>query len=301
MAETKIAVSWTPVENREGRWYKREDRYRLVNGCNGAKLRACRWLLTGARDRGAERVVSAASVLSPQSAMAASLATELGMESTIIIGGSKPKTALRHTSIRVAKAAGAEIRHIPVGYNPALQKAAAAFTAENPSTYWLRYGITPPPDMDVEGLRGFHETSGDQVGNIPAGVETLVLPFGSGNTGAGVLYGLALQTPPDLKRVVLMVIGPDRQRWLRDRLEALGTPLDEMPFELERLVLHGTFATYGDRMPETEDGIVMHPTYEGKVVRYLNQERPEFWRRRDDTTCMWIVGGPLRKAKGAAS
>lgn len=53
------------------------------------------------------------------------------------------------------------------------------------------------------------------------------------------------------------------------------------------------YARYADRMPATEDGITMHPTYEGKVVRYLNEQAPEWWTRRDGTTCLWIVGGPL--------
>ena len=40
------------------------------------------------------------------------------------------------------------------------------------------------------------------------------------------------------------------------------------------------------------DGIVFHPTYEGKVIRYLNGMEPEWWTR-DDKTLLWVVGGPL--------
>ena len=47
-------------------------------------------------------------------------------------------------------------------------------------------------------------------------------------------------------------------------------------------------------MPGQADGIVLHPTYEGKVVRYLDEKAPEWWVRRDGTTCLWIVGGPLK-------
>jgi uncharacterized membrane protein len=41
------------------------------------------------------------------------------------------------------------------------------------------------------------------------------------------------------------------------------------------------------------DGIVLHPTYEGKVVRYLDEHRPSWWTRRDGSTALWIVGGPI--------
>jgi hypothetical protein len=73
---------------------------------------------------------------------------------------------------------------------------------------------------------------------------------------------------------------------------------------IERIDLHGSgYARYGDRMPATLGGIAMHPTYEGKVVRYLNQHAGElpWWRERDGSTCLWIVGGPLpRPVKAAA-
>jgi hypothetical protein len=46
-------------------------------------------------------------------------------------------------------------------------------------------------------------------------------------------------------------------------------------------------------MPETMEDIVFHPTYEGKMIRWLNLVQPEWWMRRDGTTCFWIVGGPI--------
>jgi hypothetical protein len=58
--------------------------------------------------------------------------------------------------------------------------------------------------------------------------------------------------------------------------------------------LHGSrYASYSDRMPGRADGIVLHPTYEGKVVRYLDEHRPSWWTRRDGSTALWIVGGPI--------
>lgn len=282
----------TPFELRNGRWYKREDLFTGPAGINGAKLRACDHLISQAAARGARRVISAASVLSPQSAMASVLAARHGMACTVVVGGTRPDTVFRHRAMQTARATGADFRFIPVGYNPALQAEAQRMAADDPTAYWLRYGITPPPSADAEALSEFHWTAGAQVENLPLGVRTLVIPFGSGNTGAGVLYGLhRLHRYDALERVVLVCIGPDRQAWLHTRLAALGVT----GLRWDTLDLHGTgYATYGDRMPGTADGIELHPTYEGKVVRYLDQHAPDWWVRRDGSTALWIVGGPLK-------
>jgi 1-aminocyclopropane-1-carboxylate deaminase/D-cysteine desulfhydrase-like pyridoxal-dependent ACC family enzyme len=282
----------TPVEERGGRLFKREDLYVGAGGVNGGKLRACRHLIGRGAAAGAPEVISAASVLSPQNAMAAVVAAELGMRCTVILGGSKPDTAAKHPSVAIALAAGAQVEHVPVGYNPYLQKAAAARLEQTKGGYWLRYGITTPDGASLAELRAFHTVGADQVANLPDQVETLVVPFGSGNSAVGVLYGLAqVRRPARLQRIVLVGIGPDRRGWLHQRLTLLGVAAAA---PLEHLDLHGSgYARYGDRMAATVDGIVMHPTYEGKVVRYLDQHNPPWWSRRDGSTCLWIVGGPL--------
>ena len=282
----------TPVENRDGRWYKREDLFRFENGVNGSKLRACHYLISKALWwGGATTVVSAASVLSPQSAMAATVANRLGMDSITVVGGTTPEKAIRHQSIRMAEEMGSFITSIKVGYNPALQSEGRRIASETPGGWQLPYGITTPLDASEEEVLEFVEVGAAQVLNIPDEVETLVLPFGSGNTAMGVLYGLLEHWyPRNLQRIVLMTIGPDRAPWLETRMETLGRSVKDLP--LEQVHLHPNFATYGDRMPETDDGIVFHPTYEGKVIRYLNGMEPEWWTR-DDKTMLWVVGGPL--------
>jgi hypothetical protein len=265
------------VQERDGRWYKREDLCSLPAGVNGAKLRACDHLIRRGVVNGATRVVSAASVLSPQNAMAAVLARRYNLSCTVVLGGTSPSTAFQHRSPALAREYGADFDFIRVGYNPALQKRAEDIVKTDRRAYWLQYGITTPPD--------------DQVANLPEGIRTLVVPFGSGNTAAGVLMGLNQHRPRSLERVVLVGIGPDRRRWLRDRFEFMGVSLPSF----RHLDLHGTgYAQYSDKMPGQADGIVLHPTYEGKVVRYLDEKAPDWWVRRDSTTCLWIVGGPLK-------
>lgn len=282
----------TPIQNRNGIWYKREDLYRSdKTGVNGAKYRACQHLVGKARAAGATRVVSAASVLSPQSAIAATVASEQGMSSTVIVGGTTPEKAIRHPSIRIAASVGAELESINIGYNHQLQLAGARRAGEEAGAWQLPYGITTPPDASEEELDAFFAVGGNQVAELPAEVKTVVLPFGSGNTACGVLYGLYNDRENMVEDVVLVGIGPDRLAWSLERLRRVGVTQADLP-RLHHFPLHPWFATYGDRMPETMDGITLHPTYEGKVARYLRQVQPDYWRR-DGSTMFWIVGGPV--------
>jgi 1-aminocyclopropane-1-carboxylate deaminase/D-cysteine desulfhydrase-like pyridoxal-dependent ACC family enzyme len=279
----------TPVELRNGLWYKREDLHRNAYGVNGSKYRACRHLMERAKERGFTHVVSAQSVLSPQSAICATLAEELEMGCTIVVGASKPESAVRHPNIALAVAAGAELDTTPrVAYNGVIQPYAAKLAAEL-GAWQLPYAISIPDEAPVEDLQAFLEVGGRQVENVPDEVETIVIPFGSGNTAAGVLYGLSRfgRLP---ERVVLVGVGPDRSDWLHRRLKAAGAGELFNITMLEHFPLHGWFANYGDRMPETIDGIEMHPTYEGKVVRFLNGSGLAWWHDRDETTLFWIVG-----------
>lgn len=282
----------TPWENRDGRWYKREDYHRNDYGVNGAKYRACRHLMERAILNGADHVVSASSVLSPQAAIAATLAEELGVGCTVLVGASRPETAVKHPSIQIAVEAGAWLdTSTRVAYNPVIQRAGERL-ALNLGAWQLPYGITTPKDAAPDDVDAFLQVGGEQVKNLPEGIETLVLPFGSGNTTAGVLWGLLNYGTRHLRELVLVGVGPDRMKWLEDRLDYVGCDRRFLP-PITHTPLHGWFADYGDKMPETVDGIVMHPTYEGKVVRFLNLAEPEWWTRRDGTTCLWIVGGPI--------
>lgn len=287
----------TPVELRNGRFYKREDLHRNEQyGVNGAKFRACRFLMGRAVEAGATSVVSASSVLSPQAAMAGVLAEEFGLDCTLVLGASKPETAPKHVSVNIAMQAGAKLNlDSKVAYNPVIQQAGNKLAKEL-GAWQLPYGITTEANAPAEEVEAFLAVGGAQVANLPDDLETLVIPFGSGNTAAGVLYGLSVHGwPSALKRVVLIGVGPDRSAWMWDRLSKIPNRVreEELGFEVQHIPLHGWYADYGDRMPETADEIVMHPTYEGKVVRFLNGAGLEWWDARDGKTCMWIVGGPI--------
>lgn len=288
----------TPWENRNGLWYKREDLHRNAYGVNGAKYRACRQLITTAViEDGVEAVVTAQSVRSPQAAITATLAEEMGLDCYVVVGASKPETAVKHESIRIAVEAGAMLdTSMRVAYNGVIQPYGARL-AESLGAYQVPYAISPPSNAADEAVEAFLRPGALQVRNTPDEVETIVIAFGSGNTTAGVLYGVSRFLPEtsSVKRVVLVGVGPDRREYLGERLEQVGVDTLDLweNLEIVHMPLHGWFADYADSMPETLDDIVMHPTYEGKVVRFLNEAQPEWWTSRDGTTGFWIVGGPM--------
>lgn len=294
MAALKASMAYgpddpTPWEMRGGRRYKREDYYRNEYGVNGAKYRLARWMMERARAQGYDHVVSAQSVLSPQSSIVATLAEELGMACTLCYGASKATTAMRHPNVAIAAQAGAHFDFsCRVAYNGTLQPHGAR-VAEELGAWQMPYAITPGPQDLEEALA----VGGAQARNLPRAMRYLVIPFGSGNTASGILYGLHKWGTKDLEDILLVGIGPDRFAWLEDRLRSVGA--HDVLRMVRHVPLHPWFARYADTMPETEDGITFHPTYEGKVVRYLNSVAP-LWRpwsaRVPYELGFWIVGGP---------
>lgn len=316
----------TPVEVGERHWYKRDDAFAPLGygGINGSKLRQLIWLIDRARRAGAPGIVTGASVLSPQVSMTALVARHFGLPCVVVLGATKPASAIKHENVAIAAAAGAEFVYAPVAYNPALQRSVERLQVEQlPEWYRLCYGITTPGAADDAEIEAFHRLGAAQVANLPDEVSTLVMTAGSCNSCASVLYGIALHRPK-LERVVLLGIGPTRLGWLDDRLAAIERasavairPLfarryhDDpdieqghlagpgAPYRLEHWNLHTTkFAAYADRMPWTADGIEMHPTYEGKALAYMNRYRSRFawWHEAERDVAFWIVGSAPSRA-----
>lgn len=318
----EAAQALTPVEERNGRWYKRDDLLTPDGrgGINGSKLRQLIWLISRAKERGAQGVVNGASVHSPQLCMSAIVGKHFGLPVHIILGGTKPETSIRHDSVRLAKEAGATFDYIGVGYNPALQRAVKDWQAQNPGWFRLCYGITTEEEASSREVEEFHRIGAAQTANIPPMVQRLIVPMGSANSVTSILYGLALNPPAGLKTVTMLGIGPTRLDWLHERLEKIERAsnvvirgLFERQYHhdgdaatrqqrtlragarwtLEHYDLHKTkFVAYGDKMPYTSDGIALHPTYEGKMMTYMERRADQFtgWWDGDGRTMLWIVG-----------
>jgi len=277
----------TPWENHQGIWFKREDYFAPLGygGPNGSKCRQLIHLMINDSE-GKTHVLSGASVKSPQLSMSAIIGAHYGLPSRLIVGATKPKTMLYHPNPRIAAGFGAKFEFINVAYNPALQREVAKLT--KPSSLVVKYGITVDHQAcAMEDLFAFHEVGANQVKNLPEEVEVLIVPAGSCNSLVSVLVGL-FADHKNVKLLYTLGIGPNKMEWVRERCTKLGIDLDHAPFKWKHHSLHDTgFSTYQDSMPESFDGINFHPTYEGKMVRYLKSKG---WLPEDGTVGFWIVG-----------
>ena len=279
----------TPWEDHGGIWLKREDYFAPLGygGPNGSKMRQLIHFFH--RHRGnATHVVTGASLQSPQLSMSAIVAAHYGLPITQVVY-SKPETVLNHVSPRVARGFGAEFDYAKGPYNPILQARVAQLAAAWPDTLVVHYGISlPTEDFGAEELRAFHECGARQVENMPAGVERLIMPAGSCNSLCSVLLGL-IQDSRGLKELYTLGIGPSKAQWVVARMRKMGLELGDLPFRWRHFSLHDNkYAAYTDKFHgEHIDDVALHPTYEGKMWRWLRTHNPV---RLDGKTAFWIVG-----------
>lgn len=277
----------TPIENHDGVYYKLEQEFAPlgVGGPNGSKCRQLVWLMNRFKE-GKTHVLSGASIQSPQLLMSAAIGAHYGLPSRLVVY-SKPETVLNHSSPHIAAGFGAVFEYAAGPYNPIIQR--KVLDLSRPDSLIVPYGITVPHETSaVEDVLQFHEVGAAQTQNIPDDVENLIMPAGSCNSICSVILGLSKDSK-NLKKLFAVQIGPDKRKWLRERLSFMGVDMDKLPFKIVWHSLHDTkFATYSQHMPETVSGIEMHSVYEGKIVRYMKQNG---WIKPDNKTLFWVVGG----------
>jgi hypothetical protein len=295
-----LARAVTPVHFLGGHPVKRDDLFAPlgVGSINGSKLRQLLHLVGGAARSGAEGIVTAASVLSPQVPMTAAVASHFGLPCHIILGGTVLERARRNPGVALAESFGATFGFTSVGYNPALQAACARALDERPGWSRVPYAISLP-DGDIADIEPFHRPGALQVANLHAAgeVRTLYVPFGSGNSAASVLYGLALGLTRPVEKVVLVGVGPSRLDWLARRCGALsassGADVTGWLARCEHHDLHGAgLVAYHDRKRASLGGLALHPTYEGKVLWWLRKHADPAspWHADPRGSALWIVG-----------
>lgn len=317
MAVDRVAVHWedhlfepTPYEEHAGVWFKREDYFAPLGygGPNGSKMRQLIWLVNRGR-AGKTRLVSGASVKSPQLSMSTIVAEHYGLDTELIIGATNPVSAARHQNVQIAARFGAKFRIVNVAYNPYLQSKVREFAGDDSVT--VEYGITLDHVKNTPSdIVSFHELGANQVKGMPA-VDTLIVPAGSCNTLVSVLYGIAKHRPR-INTLYTLGIGPDKLKWVHDRLRIIEKATGEdiiplfsrvWPQYAEQAAAYPTaspayrwvhhnlnaagFSTYQQEMPESWGEIDFHPTYEGKMMRYLLTTEG---LATDGAVCFWIVG-----------
>lgn len=286
----------TPVEFVGGTFLKREDKFAPLGygGINGSKVRQCMYLVNKyveyckSLSLEPKGLVSGASVKSSQLAVGTIVADSHHLPSVHVIGATTPETAIKHEQVRIAHHFGAKFVINKVAYNPALQKRVNELVS-GPLKGWfkLEYGSSlDHKTHSSEEVRDFHKVGAHQLQNMPKEVDTLIVPTGSCNTLVSIIYGIALYNIP-IERVICLQIGPDKFQVTQDKLYAIeqATNMDLRGIKREYHDLSKRWS-YQKDVPYTFEGIEMHPTYEGKCFKYL-EENPELL---NEHSCFWVTG-----------
>ena len=252
-------------------------------------------------------MISGASVHSPQLSMGTAVANHFGLPSTHVIGATNPEASLKHLDVEMATLMGAEFQYSKVAYNKALQSKVQELRKQPKYAgyFYLEYGVSLDhwnhPARDIEA---FHNIGAAQVQNIPE-CENLIIPAGSCNSLVSILYGIAM-FKPKIRNIVLIEIGPSKRTWVNDRAIAIqsalrsysgstytGHPparvLDGSLYPVERHDLHGTgYVSYQQTMKYQHKNIEFHSRYEGKVMTYLADRRPDLL---NENNIIWIIAG----------
>lgn len=227
----------TPVELRNGIWFKRDDLYHVAGTCGG-KARAA-WAMA----QGAHELVTAGARQSPQVMIVARIAQELGIPCRCHIpaGADTAETA-------ASKACGAVLVRHSAGYNSVIV-ARAREDAERSGARLIPFGM--------ECLEAIEQTSA-QTGNIPPECSRIIVPVGSGMSLAGILTGLArLRT---LTPVIGIVVGADPTR----RLNRFA------PWWHQQAELVPAGVPYALHCKHTDCyGVNLDPVYEAKCIPFL--------------------------------
>lgn len=249
----------TPVEQLGDVWVKRDDAF-MVNGIRGGKVRTC-WALA----QGAAGLTTAGSRFSPQVAIVGRIAAKLGIPFRAHVPTGEPGPELED-----ARRHGADlVAHTP-GHNSVI---VARARADAKARGWVEIPFGMECQAAVDATRR-------QVANVPADVERIVVPVGSGMSLAGILWGLR-----DLGRdlpVLGVQVGADPTK----RLDRYAPPGWQ---SMVQLVPSGL--DYSDPAPVTAfRGLALDPYYEAKVLPHLQPG-----------DLLWVVGiRPSAEAPAAA-
>lgn len=300
-------------------------------GINGDKLRVAIHIMNEHAKRGGDKVLAHGTVMgSPQSPMAAAVARHFGYKTVTVLGGTKPETCIKKDTIQMTAWFGSDFAFVGNGYNNVIQPRVQKILSEKaPSGLYLEYGITlDHRKHEAARIAAFHGVGAEQVKNIPDDVDTLIIPFGSANSGTSILLGLCKYPKPNIKEVVLVGIGPNRVKFMQERLKVIGdhlgintdmfdlTEMDKPKedantanvmdffgaetkptgrgkyYRLTHFDLHTTkYVEYNDLMEYSWGELELHPRYEGKVMTYLQEKHPEYIR---PSSLFWIVGSKPR-------
>jgi 1-aminocyclopropane-1-carboxylate deaminase/D-cysteine desulfhydrase-like pyridoxal-dependent ACC family enzyme len=266
----------TPVEERCGLLFKRDDLYRPFEPSflNGGKLRQVMRLLQDCRRPG---VITAASIHSPQIPLVAGAAHHLGLHCVAVVGGTRDTPELE-----IAKQFGATIKRAASGRHRALF---AEVTRLNSALDYqvISYGVVSPAVP-----LSYFMTQGQQAANLPDELDALVVTCGSGVSTLSILGGL-WQFSKHVDELIVVATAPSRREKILNFLQTAQPSLKTFlaSVKVTHVDLFGSPGfRYEQRTPYKLCGIALHPLYEGKAFRHVMRQRNCLSKR----TLFWIIG-----------
>lgn len=227
----------TPIISVGDVWMKRDDFF-AVGTARGGKVRSCLAL-----SEGATGLVTAGSRASPQVNIVAQVAKYLGVPAAAHLPTGELSPCVKETEKDI------ELVQHKAGYNNVIIKRARD---DAEARGWREVPFGMETTVAIGCTR-------HQVANIPAEVQRIVIPVGSGMSLAGVLWGLkdaGLSIP-----VLGVSVGADPT----DRLDEYAPPDWREMVELVKSPLD-----YHDYATETIfRGVQLDPIYESKVIPFI--------------------------------
>ena len=247
-------VELTPVEKHGDIYFKRDDKF-VIGAANGGKARSAYMLM-----KNATGVVTAGARKSPQIQIVAIIAEQLKIpcyaQTTF---GSKTR------ELEIAESHGAEIIfNTDTWHNSVIIGRAKKFALEN--------NLTNIP-FGMECWDAVKHTA-MQVQNIPANIERIIMPIGSGMSFSGVLWGL------DIFHRNIKVVGIQVGANPEKRLSIYAPKSYKLNSEIIK-------SEYEYSKPAKElilNGVELDEIYEAKCIPYVKPN-----------DLFWIVGKGLRE------
>jgi len=282
---------------------KRDDLTGLAMG--GNKARSLEFLMTEARDMGADIVVAVGPQQSNWLCNLTAAARKLGMDVILFVFKGTDKI---QGNLLLDKLLGAEIRFTGVEIhnisiaNKQMDNLAAELRSQDRKPYVLHYGAVAP--LGIAGYVTLASEICKQLQERRLTAQYLFLGSGSGCTQAGLILGARYYQAP-FEVVGIMLTSPyTREEQVRSVTNESNETAKflEMDFTLkpEEIICHGEYAaSYAPTKKSIEaiklvaetEGIFLDPIYMGKVMAALVDQVHNGKIKREDTVILYHSGG----------
>jgi D-cysteine desulfhydrase family pyridoxal phosphate-dependent enzyme len=292
----------TPVEplDRLSEWLggprllvKRDDQTGLALG--GNKARKLEFLCAEARAQGCDTLVTGGGTQSNHARMTAAAANRLGLECHLAVAGDPGGTPSGNLLLDLVL--GARVHFTGARDYYEIERAITEL-AELLSSQGRRPYAIPIGGASVTGALAYLVAAGELLGQVPDGVDWVVVADGSGGTHAGLLAGLEGRA-----RVLGVDVGtrPDLDERVPELATRAALAAGRAEPRAEAVIDHGHFgAGYGKptpgcleaiRMAARLEGLLLDPVYTGKAMAGLLCWARQGRFAQGETVLFWHTGG----------